>query len=131
MSFLRSILRLQAIMWAVSGLALATFPGAVSESLLDQAPSETAWLRLLGICAVVLAAQMVLVARRLEDLWWWSWSFVILEAGVVLIAVLYAAVGLPDGAASWGWWLLAASGAALGVGDVVGLARTGTERSPV
>src|SRR3954470_24731646 len=100
--------------------------------MFDQGPvTEDAWFRVLGVSAVVLAAQMILVARKLEDLWWWSWSFVMLELGTAMVFGLTAAFGVPEGAAVWPWWTLAAVNAAFGALEVVGLARAGTERSPV
>lgn len=132
MTLLRRVLLWQAALWGLCGVALAVAPGTVVEGLLDQTPAiATSWLRMLGVAAVVLAAQMVLVGRKIEDLWWWSWSFVILETGTALIAVLTAAFAVPEGAASWPWWLLGAVDAGLAVAGVTALAKAGMERSPV
>ena len=68
---------------------------------------DDAWLRALGVIAVVLALLMMLVAQRLEDVWWWAWAFVVLEAGTATVFMLHALFGLPDGASTWSWWLLA------------------------
>jgi hypothetical protein len=81
--------------------------------------------------AVALAAQMLLVQRRLEDLWWWSWTFAILEAATALVFLLGGLSGLPDGAPAWPWWLLAGANGAVFALDLAGLAKAGTERSPV
>ena len=132
MAFLRQVLRWQSILWALFGIALVTAPSLLVEGLFDQGPvTEDAWLRALGVASIVLAAQMVLVARRLEDLWWWSWSFVLLEAGTAVVFLLTALSGVPEGAATWPWWLLAAANLAVGALEVTGIARAGTERSPV
>lgn len=131
MAFLRQVLRWQSILWAAFGLVLVIAPSALVEGLFDQGPvTEDAWLRALGVASIVLAAQMVLVARKLEELWWWSWSFVLLEAGTAAVFLLTALVGVPQGAATWPWWALAVANLAVGGLEVAGLAKAGTERSP-
>lgn len=92
---------------------------------------EDAWIRLLGVAAVALAAQMVLVQRRVEDLWWWTWSFVALEVGVGVVFLLNALLGVPEGAPSWPWWAGAGISVMWAGLDVAGLAKAGTERSPL
>jgi hypothetical protein len=130
-TFLRRVLRWQSIFWALFGVALLVAPSALVEGLFDQGPvAEDAWLRTLGVASIVLAAQMVLVARKLDELWWWTWSFVLLEAGTAVVFLLNALVGVPEGAATWPWWTLAIANLAVGGAAVVGLARAGTERSP-
>ena len=132
MTFLRQVLRWQAILWAAFGLVLVVAPSALVEGLLDQGPlTEDVWLRALGVASIVLAAQMVLVGRRIEDLWWWSWSFVLLELGTAVVFALNAVFGVPEGADVWSWWALAVVNAVVGTLEVVGLARAGTERTPV
>ena len=74
---------------------------------------------------------MVLVARRLKELWWFAWAFVIATAGSAIIAVLNALFGLPEGASPLLWWMFAAVSAAFTIGLLAGLAKTGTERSPI
>jgi hypothetical protein len=131
MAMLRTVLRWQAVLWAVSGVALAAIPGTIVEGPLAQAPTgEGAWLRLLGVAGIVLAAQIVLVGRRLEELWWWTWSFVLLEAGVALVALTAGVLGRPEGSATWPWLTLGVVSLAFAALDVTGLARAGTERSP-
>jgi hypothetical protein len=128
-TFLRQVLRWQSLLWALFGLALLLVPSALVEGVFGQAVVEDAWLRTLGVASIVLAAQMVLVARRIEELWWWTWSFVLLEAGSGAVFLLAAVFGAPDGSAAW--WALAIANLAVGGLEVVGLARAGTERSPV
>jgi hypothetical protein len=131
-TWLRTVLRWQAVLWGVSGAALALAPGWVVERLLGQPElGEDAWLRVAGVMAIALAAQMVLVQRRVDDLWWWSWSFVLLEAGTALVFVLNAILGLPDGVAVWPWWALGLLNVAVGALLLAALARAGTERPPV
>jgi hypothetical protein len=129
---LRATLRWQAALWAVAGLALLVAPGWVVEVVLDQPPlSETAWLRLGGVLAIALSAQMVLVGHRVEELWWWTWTFVLLGAGTALVFLLTALVGLPPGVPAWPWWLLGLLNASFAALEIVALARTGTQRTPV
>ena len=131
MTLLGRILRWQSIGSAICGLALVVAPGTIAERLMAQPPTQAGWLRALGVAAIVLAAQMVLVARKLEELWWWSWSFVVLEAGVALAFAATALAGVPTGAPAWPWWTAAAISLGLAALDVAGLAKAGTERSPV
>ena len=74
---------------------------------------------------------MVLVARRLTELWWFTWAFVIATAGSAIIAALDALFGLPEGASPLLWWVFAALSTAFTVGLLAGLAKTGTERPPL
>ena len=130
MSLLRNVLRWQVRASAVFGLALVFAPGPVVEGAMGQPPlQEDAWVRLLGVAAFALAAQMVLVQRRVEDLWWWTWSFVALEVGVGVVFWLNALLGVPDGAPSWPWWAGAGISFAWAGLDLAGLAKAGTERS--
>ena len=132
MTLLRRVIAWQAVLWGIAGLALALAPGTLVEGLLDQTPAiESSWLRALGVAAIVLAAQMVLVGRKLEELWWWSWSFVILEAATAIAFVLNAAFGVPEGAASWPWWLIGVVNGGLAGLEIAALAKAGMERPPV
>jgi cell division protein FtsW (lipid II flippase) len=128
---LRRVLVWQAALWAGFGLVLLVAPGWVIETVFDQPPlGEEAWLRVSGVMAIALAGMMVLVSHRVEDLWWWSWAFVILEVASALVLVLNALVGVPEGAASWPWWLLAGVNAGFALIELAALARIGTERPP-
>jgi hypothetical protein len=128
---LRRVLTWQAVLWAGFGLVLVIAPGWVIETVLDQPPlGEEAWLRVSGVMAIALAAMMVLVSHRVEDLWWWSWTFVILSAASTIVLVLNALVGVPEAAAAWPWWLLAFVNAGFALIELVALARIGTERPP-
>jgi len=128
---LGATLSLQAVLWAIAGVALVIAPGWVAESLFGQLPVEDPWLRAFGVASVCLAAQMVLVRRKLEELWWWSWTFVLLELGTAVVFAATALVGAPEGAPTWPWWFLAVLNAAFGGLDVAGVAKTGTERPAV
>lgn len=106
MDALRRVLYLEAGVWAVVGSALALAPRFVLVTLFDQPPvGEFTWLRLYGIQAVGVAMLMVLVAHRIEQLWWWSWAFALVTAGTAAMVVLNAAFGLAPAQSSVLWWL--------------------------
>ena len=129
---LRLVLRWQAVLWAASGFAVVAAPGWVVEVGLGQpALGEDAWVRLAGVLSIALAAQMVLVARRVEELWWWSWTFVLLEVATALVVVLNALVGLSPDAAAWPLWTRGIVNAGLAGLEIAALAKAGTERSPL
>jgi hypothetical protein len=129
---LRRVLGWQAAAWGLAGAWLLVAPRWVVETALDQPPvGEEAWLRVAGVMAIALSAQMVLVSRRIEDLWWWSWTFVLLDLGVAVVFALNALLGLPEGVPAWPWWALAAVNAAFAALDLAAIAKAGTERSPV
>jgi hypothetical protein len=132
MTLLKRVLYWQAAMWAFSGVALVTVPGWLVERVLDQPPvGDDVWLRAMGAMAVVLSLLMVLVAHHVDEVWWWAWAFVILEASTAALFAVNALVSLPAGAAAWPWWLIAGTNVVVGALEVVALARVGMERSPV
>ena len=132
MKLLRRVLYWQAALWAATAAALVAVPGWLVERVLDQPPlGEDAWLRITGVTAFALALLMVLVANRLEDVWWWAWAFVILEAGTAAVFVLNALAGLAEGVAAWPWWILGALNALVGAVELAALARTGVEKPVV
>jgi hypothetical protein len=129
MAFLRRVLSAQAALWAVFGFVVGIAPGWLLETVAGQpALTDDAWLRALGVIAVVLALLMVLVSQRLDDVWWWAWAFVVLEAGTATVFALHALVGLPEGVSAWSWWLLASVNGAVGALDLVGLGLAAHEK---
>lgn len=131
MELLRRVLIIQAGVWAACGLAIAIAPRFVLVTLFDlPALPDQGYVRVAGIFSFCLALLMVLIARRLAELWWFTWAFVIASAGSALVATLNASFGLPDGASPLLWWLFAAASTAFTVGLLAGLAKTGTERPP-
>jgi hypothetical protein len=129
MTFLRRVLSAQAALWAMFGIVVGIAPGWLLETVAGQRPlTDDAWLRALGVIAVVLALLMVLVSQRLEEVWWWSWAFVVLEAGTATVFVLHALFGLPEDASAWSWWLLAFANGAVGALDLVGLGLAAQEK---
>ena len=129
---LRRVLYVEAGGLAGYGVIAAIFPVWLLETVFDQPTlPEYAWVRMSGIQAVGFAMLMVVVAHRIEDLWWASWAFVLTAGAIALLAALNALFGLSEGASPAFWWFLAAGGALNAAGLLAGLAKTGTERSPV
>ena len=117
MKLLRRLLEIQAALWGITGALLLVAPRWTTEALLNQAPvGDAAWLRLAGVMALVLALLMVLVQQHLDDVWWWSWAFAVLEAAVATVCVLHSLFGMPAGSAAGAWWLLGAVSGALCAG---------------
>ena len=131
MDLLRRVLLVQALVWSVCGVAIAVAPRLVLVSSFDLAPfPEYGYVRVAGVFSFSLALLMVLVARRLTEIWWFAWAFVVASAGSGIVAALTALFGLPDGASPLVWWLFAAASMSFTVGLLAGLAKTGTERPP-
>ncbi len=129
MTFLRRVLKVQAALWALTGVALAALPVFTVRTILDQRmPSDGAWIRMLGVTCVVLALFMVLVSQHVTETWWWAWGFAILEAGIATIAVLNALFGVPNGSLVWAWWAIGVGAIALGTLDLIGLAKAGQDK---
>jgi hypothetical protein len=126
---LRTFLYAGAVAWAVSGLALALVPHYVIHDLfLNRSIRDWALVRTLGVVSIGLAMLMVLVAQRLEDVWWWAWAFIITTAGVATVNGLHAALGDRSGRAQLMLWLIAAVNAVLCAGLLVGMGRTAQEK---
>jgi hypothetical protein len=126
---LQRLLKVQAGLWLLGGLATLAAPAWVLESLLGQPPlSQYAWVRAAGVMGAVLALIMALVSQKITDLWWWSWAFAVLEVGLATVFVMTALVGLPDGAAAWPWWALGVLNAALGAGLLLGMGQAGQQK---
>jgi hypothetical protein len=131
-TLMRRLLTSAAALWAAFGFVLLVAPSWLVETVLDQvALAEDTWLRVAGLMAVALAAQMVLIAHRVEELWWWSWTFVLLEAGTAVLLFVNAIAGVPAGASAWPWWILGALNGAIAALELVALARIGIERPVV
>ena len=127
-TFLRRILYVQTALWGLFGAAMAIAPGWLAGTVGGQPPVDHVWLRAMGVMSVVFALLMILVAQRLEDVWWWAWAFVVLEAGTATVFVLHALFGLPEGAAAWWWWTLAAVNGLIGALELIGLGLTAQEK---
>jgi hypothetical protein len=126
---LRTFLYAGAAAWAASGLALVLFPRALIHDLFrNPFIRDWAMIRTLGVVSIGLAMLMVLVAQRLEDVWWWAWAFIITTAGIATVNGLHAAFGDRSGRARLMLWLIAAVNAALCAGLLVGMGRAAQEK---
>lgn len=131
MKLLRTVLYLDAVVWAVTGVLLALLPVRILEDVFDQTPmSDYVWVRMAAILGIGVAMLMSMVAHRIETLWWFAWAFVLTEGALALLSTLNAAIGLPDGSAATLWWLFAGVSAAFAAAMLAGLAKTGMERQP-
>jgi hypothetical protein len=129
MSLLRRALSLGASLLAAVSLTLLIAPGWLVERALDQAETPgDVWLRLLGAAMLSLALVHVLIVRKLEDLWWWTWVVVAFDGLAAVISVLHAVVGLPHGSAAWPWWLAGGVSSIFAAVSLAGLARAGQEK---
>ena len=128
MTVLRRALGLGAVVLLVPAVSLVAVPRTIVERIMGQSIGDDVWIRLTGAACLALALFHVLVIRKLDDLWWWCWAFVLFDGSVAVIALTHAAVGLPEDSAAWPWWLLGITGAAFTGLYLVGLAKAGRER---
>ena len=128
MTVLRRALGLGAVVLLVPGVPLIAVPRTIVERIVQQSTGDDVWIRLTGAGCIALALFHVLVIRKLDDLWWWCWAFVLFDGSVTVIALTHAAVGLPQGAAAWPWWLSGGTAAVFTTLYLVGLARAGAEK---
>ena len=132
MKLLRTVLYLDAVVWAATGGLLALIPVSLLEDVFHQVPlGDYVWVRMAAILGVGTALLMVMVAHRIETLWWFDWAFVLTEGALALLCVLNALFGLPDGSGALLWWVFAGVSAAFAAAMLVGLAKTGTERPAI
>ena len=129
MKLLRRVLYYQAAVWSACGLAVAIAPHWVLQTLFDQIPyPDDAYVRVSGVMSVGLALTMVLVAQKIEDLWWWSWAFALTDAGIVTITALHALFGLPGDSGAALWWLFASVNLTLGAALLAGMGLAAQEK---
>ena len=129
MKLLRSVLYVDALVWAVTGILLALWPVTLLEKVFAQAPlGEYAWVRMAAILGIGMAMLMVLVAHRVETLWWFAWAFVLTEGALALLGALNALFGLPEGSDALLWWLFAGVSAVFALALLAGVAKAGIEK---
>jgi len=129
MSLLRGALGAGAVLLLALSAPLVAIPRTIVESVMGQGSTgDEVWIRLFGTGAVALALFHVLILRKLDDLWWWCWAFVIFDGLIAVIVIIHAAVGLSEGSAAWPWWVFGATSALFTALFVVGLAKTGQEK---
>jgi hypothetical protein len=71
---------------------------------------------------------MVLVAHRVEELWWWSWAFAFVTVVTAAVVLLNAAFGLGPGESGALWWIFAAVGVLFSLGLLFGLYEASREQ---
>jgi hypothetical protein len=129
MDLLRRALGVGAIVMLLLAAPLVVLPRTIVEGIMGQSPiGDDVWIRLFGAAGVALGLVHVLIIRKLEDLWWWCWAFVVFDGSASVIALSHAAVGLPAGSAAWPWWLFGGVTALFTTLYVVGLAKAGQEK---
>jgi hypothetical protein len=129
MTLLRRVLWTGGMLVAVLSLLLIVVPGAIVEGILGQDPvADDVWIRLFGTAGVTLGLFHVLILRKLEDLWWWCWAFVIFDGLSAVVVIVHAVIGLPEGSAAWPWWVYGLGSAVLAALYLGGLARAGQEK---
>jgi hypothetical protein len=128
MTVLRRALGLGAVLLLVVAVILVAVPRTIAERVMGQSTGDDVWIRLTGAACIALALFHVLVIRKLDDLWWWCWAFVLFDASVAAISLTHAAVGVAEGSAVWPWWILGTTAVAFTVLYLVGLANAGREK---
>jgi hypothetical protein len=126
---LRRTLYVQAAVWSLIGVALATVPRFVLSTVFGQSRLVgDGWIRVIGIQAFGLALFMVLVGHRIQDSWWWSWGFTLVTSALAAVALLNAAFGLAPGDSSVPWWLFGGISVAFAFGLLYGLYQASGEQ---
>src|SRR5919204_2398102 len=130
MGILRRVLYWGALALVIGGALFAIAPGWVLRGLFDEPATVEAWVRIAGVQAFGFGLVSVVIAHRIEQLWWASWADVIVAAGVAVVAVGHAAFGAPSGRSPLLWWALGLVAVLFAAPLLVGLAIAGTERDP-
>lgn len=126
MKLLRRALYWHAAFWAGCGVGVIVLPHWALQTIFDQPPyPDFGYVRVCGAVSIGFALLMVLVAQKIEEVWWWSWAFVVTDAAIVTITVLQALFG--SGPALL-WWTFAIPNAALAAWLMAGIAQAGTEK---
>lgn len=128
MTILRRTLKAGAALLLITFVPLGATPGTVLDLLGQRPVGDTAWLRMFAVGGVVLALLHILVAHRIQDVWWWCWAFALFDAGVAVVAILNAAFGLPKGSQAWPWWLFGGTSTMFLALYLTGLAGAGREK---
>jgi hypothetical protein len=129
---LRGTLYAMAVVWGGSGFVLVAAPRQVLVDVFDQVPyPDYAYVRVAGVVAFAAALLMVITAQKLEEMWVFTWAFVVAAVGTFVVAGVNAVWGHPEGSGTLLWWLFAGMSLIFTLGLLAGLAKTGTERPPV
>ncbi len=88
------------------------------------------FVRLLGVETFIAAMFMVLVAQKVESVWWWSWAFVLADIAIAAVVIVHVLFGLQPGAAALRWWIVAATCLGFGAALLWGLFK-GAQDQPI
>lgn len=131
MSLLKRVLYLDALTNAVLGVALIAAPRLLLVDLFDQPLyPDYAFVRVFGVAALTLALLEALIAQRVEDHYWWCWTFVLFEGARAAVLTLHVLFGLPEGASPFMWWLGAGVRWSVAFGLLLGIGRAAGEAPP-
>lgn len=131
MALLRRLLYLDALLNAALAAGLIALPRFFLVDLFGQPVyPDYAFVRVFGVAALALALLEVLIAQRVEELYFWCWTFVLFEAARAAILTLHVLFGLPEEADAFMWWLGAGVRWAVAFGLVLGIGRASGEASP-
>src|SRR5262249_20740907 len=126
MSRLRRVLYWQAALWVFCGVGIAAVPRWALSTLFDQPVyPDYSYVPISGAMSVGLALFLVFVAQPIEELWWWSWTFALVDAAIITITALNAVFGSSPALL---WWIFSGATALLLVGTLSGMARAGEEK---
>lgn len=130
MRILKRALYWGALALVVTGSMTAIAPRWVLQGLFDEPTAVEAWVRVAGVQAFGFGLVSVVIAHRIEQLWWASWADVIVATGIAVVALGHAAFGVPSGRSPVLWWALGLVAVLFAAALLVGLAIAGTERDP-
>jgi hypothetical protein len=130
-TLLRRVLYLDALLNVALAAGLMALPRFVLVDLFDQPVyPDYAFVRVFGAAALAIALFEVLIAQRVEELYWWCWALVLFEGLRAAILTLHVLFGLPEGAGAFMWWLGAGVRWAVAFGLVIGIGRAASEAPP-
>jgi hypothetical protein len=130
-SLLKRILYLDALLNAALAVALIAAPRLLLVDLFGQPVyPDYAFVRVFGVAALTLAMLEVLIAQRVEDHFWWCWTFVVFEGARAAVLTLHVLFGLPQGADPFMWWLGSGVRWAIAFGLLLGIGKAAGEAEP-
>jgi hypothetical protein len=129
MATLRKMLLAQAGVWIAAGVGIVLLPHWILVTLFRQMPyPDYTYVRVCGAMSIGISLLAILVAQRLDDVWWWAWAFAITDAAIATITGLNALFGRPSGSAIVLWWVFSGANAALAAGLLFGIGHAGEEK---
>jgi hypothetical protein len=130
MNGLKRTLYLQAALWTLAGIAIGILPKTMLHIMGQplRLEREVAWIRLLGVESIGLAMFMVLVAHRIEEIWWWCWAFAFVDTAIAIVVLLNTGFGLEDNQSRAFWWGFSAVTVAFAFGMLSTIFVTSRER---